>query len=160
MGKNSGFTAFELAVTIAIATVIAAMVMPPYMNWLRGHRLRGAATNLMADLELAKIRAIRENAFVVVQFRADGYTLFLDNGDGAGTEGDWIRNGGEILVRERDLPSGVTIDLAAMTLASHRMRFNGRGIPPEINAAEIITIENTNGQSRIRLNRLGHTETV
>jgi type IV fimbrial biogenesis protein FimT len=160
MERNGGFTAFELAVTIAIATIIAALVMPPYLNWLRGHRLRGATTNLMADLELAKIRAIRENAFVVVQFRVDGYTLFLDNGQGAGTEGDWIQNGGELLVREREMPTGVAIDLATMTLPGQRARFNGRGIPPDIAAAEIITVGNSNGQSQVRLNRLGHMETL
>ena len=60
MRKNSGFTAFELAVSLAIMVIIAALVLPPYLKWLRGHRLRGAVTNLMADLEMAKIKAIRE----------------------------------------------------------------------------------------------------
>lgn len=72
MRKNSGFTAFELAVSLAIMVVIAALVLPPYLHWLRGHRLRGAVTNLMADLEMAKIRAIRENSLVAVQFCQDG----------------------------------------------------------------------------------------
>ena len=55
MRKNSGFTAFELAVSMSIMVVIAALVLPPYLQWLRGHRIRGAVTNLMGDLEMAKI---------------------------------------------------------------------------------------------------------
>ena len=35
MRKNSGFTAFELAVTMAIMVVIAALVLPPYLKRCR-----------------------------------------------------------------------------------------------------------------------------
>ena len=59
MRKNSGFTAFELAVTMAIVVIIAAAALPPYLKWLRGYRLRGAVINMMADLEMAKIGIIR-----------------------------------------------------------------------------------------------------
>jgi type IV fimbrial biogenesis protein FimT len=76
MRKNAGFTTFELAVSLAIMAIIAAAVMPPYLKWLRGHRLRGAVNNLMGDMEMAKIRAIRENALVAVQFCQDRYTIF------------------------------------------------------------------------------------
>ena len=89
MYKNSGFTAFELAVSMAVMVVIAALVLPPYLQWLRGHRLRGAVNNLMGDLEMAKIRAIRENAFVVVSFGQNSYTIFLDNGQPGGVARDW-----------------------------------------------------------------------
>ena len=37
--KNSGFTALELATTIAIVAVIAALIMPPYLKWNRSRRL-------------------------------------------------------------------------------------------------------------------------
>ena len=89
MRKDYGFTALELATTIAIAAVIAALVMPPYLNWLRAQRLRGAVINLTTDLEMAKARAIRENSFVVVQFAADSYKIFLDTGDGLGGPPNW-----------------------------------------------------------------------
>ena len=61
MRRNSGFTAYELAVTLAIVAVMATVTMPSFLSWLTAHRLRGAAINLMADMEMAKIRAIREN---------------------------------------------------------------------------------------------------
>ena len=84
MRKNSGFTAIELSVTLAIMVVVAAFIMPPYLKWQRSYRLRGAVNNLMADVEMAKIRAIRENSFVSVLFQTDKYVVFVDNGEGAG----------------------------------------------------------------------------
>ena len=84
MRKNSGFTALELATTIAILAVIAALAMPPYLRWNRTRRLEGAVVNLTSDLEMAKMRAIRENTFVVIQFSADSYSIALEdvvNGD-------------------------------------------------------------------------------
>ena len=64
MRKKSGFTTYELMVTIAIMAVIAAITMPPYLKWYRGSRLRSAVSSFMVDLEMAKTEAIRENTFV------------------------------------------------------------------------------------------------
>ena len=152
MRKNSGFTAFELAVSMAIMVVIAALVLPPYLKWNREHRLRGAVTNLMADMEMAKIRAIRENALVAVQFCQDGYTIFNENGD---TNYTCVTTGREVY-RDRKLPAGVEFDLGDLTFANYRARFNGRGLPDGLTAARTIPLKNkTNGQE-ITVNRLGY----
>lgn len=156
MHKNSGFSAFELAVALAIMAIIAAFVMPQYLNWLRSYRLRGATTNLVADLEMAKIRAIRENSFVAVQLSADGYTIFVDNGEPSGTSGDWLPNDGEVILRNRDMPAGVRIDLANVTLDNNRTRFNGRGVPPDIANPETIPLTNSVDIKQITINRLGY----
>jgi prepilin-type N-terminal cleavage/methylation domain-containing protein len=152
MRKNSGFTAFELAVSLAIMAIIAALVLPPYLHWLRGHRLRGAVTNLMADLEMAKIRAIRENSLVAVQFCQDSYTIFNENGD---TNYTCTTIGREVY-RSRKLPSGVEIDLGSLTFADNRTRFNGRGLPDGITAGQTIPVKNDTSGQEISLNRLGY----
>ena len=155
--KNSGITALELATVIAIVAVIAALAMPPYLRWMRAHRIEGATTNLTADLEMAKVRAIRENSCVVVEFNADSYSIFVDNGDGGGTAADWNRNGGEILAQERDLPTGVQIDTGSLSFptVATKARFNGRGIPPDIIGPENISIANSVRGRQISINRLG-----
>ncbi len=157
MGKNSGFTALELATTIAIVAVIAALIMPPYLRWNRARRLEGAVVNLTSDLEMAKVRAIRENAFVVVTFGADNYTMFLDTGDGLGGPPNWNRDAGERQILNREMPAGVQIDAGSLTfpMINDRMRFNGRGIPPDIVAPEIIPVANTVRGRQITINRLG-----
>ena len=154
--NQSGFSAFELACALAIMAVIAAFVMPQYLKWLRAYRLRGATTNLVSDLEMAKIRAIRENAFVAVQFEADGYTIFVDNGEPSGTGGDWELNGAEQVLRNRELPAGVRIDLGATDFTDDRTRFNARGIPPEIADPRMVELTNSIKSKQITMNRLGY----
>ena len=156
--KNSGITALELVTTIAIVAVIAALVMPPYLKWNRAHRLGGAATNLTADLEMAKMRAIRENAFVVVEFGAGNYTIFVDNGEGGGSAADWNHNGAEIVAQNRDLPPGVQIDTGSLNFPtiSDKTRFNGRGLPPDIVAPRGIQLANATNSRLITVNRLGY----
>jgi len=154
--RDSGFTAFEVAVTLAIIALLAAMSMPSFLKWLQGHRLRGAAINLVADLEMAKIRAMREGAFVTLQLTSNAYTIFLDDGNGGGVAGDMLRNGGERLLQTRQLPAGVSMPLGQVTLANQRMRFNSRGLPPDVVAAEVIPLVNSIGRKELRINRLGN----
>jgi prepilin-type N-terminal cleavage/methylation domain-containing protein len=152
---NKGFTILEMVVAIAIAAILAGFALPSFVSWQNSSRLRGAAVNLVGDLEMAKIRAIRENSQVVAQFSSEGYTIFVDNGAGGGTAGDWVRNGAEPLVQDRQLPGGVTVDLASLTLTDDRLRFNGKGQPPDVAAGETIPLQNKVGRKSVTLNRLG-----
>jgi prepilin-type N-terminal cleavage/methylation domain-containing protein len=153
--NTDGFTALELAVVIAIVAILASVALPSFVTWQNSYRLRGAAVNLVGDLELAKIRAIRENSNVAVLFNADSYKIFVDNGSGGGTAGDWVRNGDEALVQFRELPAGVRINLTDLTLADDRVRFNGHGQPPDVVAEETIPLQNTVGRKNVTINRLG-----
>ena len=158
--NNSGITALELATTIAIVAVIAALIMPPYLKWNRTRRLEGAVINLTTDLEMAKVRAIRENAFVVVEFGADRYSMFVDTGDGMGGLPNWNRDADEQQIFNRHLPSGVRIDTASLSfpVVNVKTRFNSRGIPPDILAPEIIPVANAGNDRQISVNRLGFIE--
>ena len=155
--NNSGLTALELATTIAIVAVIAAIIMPPYLKWNRERRLEGAVVNLTTDLEMAKVRAIRENAFVVVEFNTDRYTMFLDTGDGMGGFPNWNRDADEQLIFNRQLPTGVQIDTGGLSfpVVNVKTRFNSRGIPPDILSDEIIPLANAANGRQISINRLG-----
>ena len=62
------------------------------------------------------------------------------------------------LVRHREMPTGVLIDIGAMTLVNKRVRFNGRGLPPEVMTNNDISIMNQRGTKTVTLNRLGHLE--
>ena len=151
MRKNSGFTAYELMVTIAIMAVIAAITMPPYLKWWRTSRLQSALSSFTVDLEMAKTEAIRENAFVVVEFYSGSYRIFVDSNK------DWSSSGENVLLN-RVLAPSVSIDTAGLTLPPHndKVRFNSRGIPADIIAPETINITQASNNRQITINRLGN----
>jgi len=152
MKKNSGLTAYELAITIAIMSVIASITLPPYLRWLRTSRMQSAVSNLTADIEMAKTRAIRENAFVVIKFNNDNYTVFVDNNK------DWDPNNGDDVLLDRVLPAGVFIDTANLTFSpfNDKLRFNSRGIPSEIVSEEKIGVNQASNNREVAINRLGN----
>jgi type IV fimbrial biogenesis protein FimT len=160
MRRNSGFTALEVAITLAVIAVLATVSMPSFLKWLHAHRLRGAAINLVADLEMAKVRAIREGSFVAIQLAADNYSMFLDDGAGGGTAGDMIRNGAESLIQLRQLPVGVRVVLGEVSLADNRIRFNSRGLAPDLAVEASIPLANNTGRKDVRVNRLGSLRTL
>ncbi len=160
MRRESGFSAFEVAVTLAVVALLASVSMPSFLRWLQVHRLRGAAINLTADLEMAKVRSIREGAAVTVVFAETEYTLFLDNGAGGGGAGDGIRNGAEPLVLYRQLPAGVRIALSQLTLPDARISFDSRGLASSLTSAAAIPLVNGTGERRIRVNRLGNIRSL
>jgi Tfp pilus assembly protein FimT len=158
--KESGLTAFELAVTLAIIAIMASVTMPPYLKWWRKAQLSGAVSNLAADLEMAKTQAIRENVTVVVEFNAGDYKLFFDTGDGEGGDPNWSRESDEGLILKRNLPPGVQIDTASLSFPteSAKTRFNSRGIPFDIVTPETIPIEQGGRNRQITINRLGNID--
>ena len=152
MQKNSGFTFFEIMIVLAIMAVLAAIAVPNMFAWRIDAKLRGAVENLKGDLNAAKMMAVRENAFVVINFSADRYEVFVDNGAGANAE-NWTRDPDERRIVNRALPTGVTIDLGATDFDSDRTRFNRRGLPE--NLGSVVVAASNGDQQQVQLNRLG-----
>src|SRR5512141_840242 len=99
MKSSKGFSILEAVVVIAVIGIVAAIAIPSLIRQRNSTNLRTAVSMIRGDFEMAQSRAIRENAFVVVQINAagNGYTIFIDNGSGAGgVAGNWLRDGNEI----------------------------------------------------------------
>ncbi len=124
MQKDTGFTILELAVVVAMVAILTAIAIPNTISWRNNAKLNGDVLNFRGDLEMAKLRAIKENANVAVLFNANGYEIFIDNGDGGGVENNWVRDGGEMLLINKQLSDGVTM---ATNFTNSRARFTGRG---------------------------------
>ena len=156
MRNKSGLTLFEMLVVLGLLAIVSAFVIPNILNWRRGVQLRGAATNLKGDLEMAKINAIRENNYVAIVFRdALHYEIFVDNGAGDdGNPKNWIRDGEEHLLRARAMPPGITIDFASTSFGflGKKTRFTGRG---HCTAGSTFLQNEKNDRIRVILNRLG-----
>ena len=161
MKKQNGFTIYELLTTIGIIAVLAIIATPNMISWRSEVRLRGASNNLRADLQMAKLRALRDMTIVAVVFNANGYDIFIDNGAG-GNAGNWNLDADEELIRNRQLPAGVRIALPTTFDSPHnRTRFDGRGFPDAATLSGsgltgTVTLQNSEGsQMPITINRLG-----
>ena len=146
--NNSGFSFYELMVVIAIMGVVAAFAIPSMIGERAETKLRGAVNNLKGDLNMARMRAVKENVPVVVQFYENRYEIFLDNNS------DWILDSGERRIRNRVLPAGVSINLGATDFDSERTRFNPRGTTD--NSGSVMLVNSNGDQRTLELNRLGH----
>jgi hypothetical protein len=100
---------------------------------------------------MAKTEAIRENAFVVVEFYPGNYKIFVDSNK------DW-GSGGEKVLLDRILPPSVSIDTASLTLPTYsdKIRYNSRGIPADIITPKTIRIIQSGDNRQITINRLGN----
>jgi type IV fimbrial biogenesis protein FimT len=148
---DSGYSFMELMVVVAIIAITAAFAIPNLIGRRADVKLQGAVNNLKGDLNVARTMAVRENARVVVLFSENGYQVFVDNGS---TEWNFDP-GEERMVRDRQLPAGVSIDLAATDLDSDRTRFNERGLPDPGNLGTMVLVDGSGGQGQIQMNRLG-----
>jgi prepilin-type N-terminal cleavage/methylation domain-containing protein len=131
MRKYSGFTLIELMVVIAIILILAGITVPNIIAWLPKYRLNQAANDIQSMIQNARLRAIKENARIVILFDPDldgdldgDYMAFVDDMSGGASE--WTREPAtEPLVAIGEVPAGVTIDNTGID--DHRFRFNTRG---------------------------------
>ena len=89
MKRKGGFTIVELVVALAIMGIAVSVAIPGFSRWLPDYRLKSAATDLYANLQLAKMSAVRDNAEWAIYFdpNFDAYQVRFGTGvDGAYTD--------------------------------------------------------------------------
>ncbi|MBW2482109.1 MAG: GspH/FimT family pseudopilin [Deltaproteobacteria bacterium] len=147
--NNSGFSLAELITIMGILSVLAVIAVPNMIGWRSGKQIQGAVENLRGDLQMAKLKAVQENGPVAILFGSNSYQVFLDDGANEGAF-----DAGERLLRDRQLPPGVSIDLFATGFGGlGYARFNTRGLPE--NTGNVV-MDSSNGETRtIGLNRIG-----
>jgi len=127
MRNNSGFTLFELMVVVGIMAILASVAIPGFLGWLPKYRMRSAADEVLSTLQHAKLRAVRENDIVSVNFDFvnNTYLAFLDNGAGANA-GNGTQDAGEATVKNGRMPAGIDLQNSGLGPV---VRFNRRGFP-------------------------------
>ncbi len=101
MRKESGFTLIELMVTMAIVLIMASIAVPTLLSWLPKQRLRGAVTDLVSDIQLTKLSAIKENRDWAMVFDTanDIYYVCSDPGPNFIWDGPPAMTGNDICVK-------------------------------------------------------------
>jgi prepilin-type N-terminal cleavage/methylation domain-containing protein len=123
--NRQGFTLTEVVVTLSVLGIMTAISVPSYISWLPRHRLQTSARQIYDDLNLAKIRAVKDNTDAYITFDAlnNTYFVFLDDVTSNGLY-DAAVPGETILRNNVMLENGVDINFA------NNCGFNNRGMLP------------------------------
>ncbi|MBF0203439.1 MAG: prepilin-type N-terminal cleavage/methylation domain-containing protein, partial [Desulfamplus sp.] len=78
--SNAAFTLVELMVVIGIIAIMSAIAIPNLMN--PEHKLKKAATGLMADMQKTRSQAIKTNEKWQIKFYTDSDSYRIFSGDG------------------------------------------------------------------------------
>lgn len=131
--SHKGFTLIELLVAISIIAIVGLAASPAFIEWNANRQLMKQARNLLSHMQSAKLEAIRNNCDAVVSLNPPGnYQIFLDNGGptGAGTAGDEIFNGDEIIIANVDMETNISMMVEATQFSSTTVPgFTARGLP-------------------------------
>jgi Tfp pilus assembly protein FimT len=79
--RVAGFTLLE---TVVVLCIMAAMVIaiPPMLQWLRQQGVHHALEQLQADLQLARVTAIRQKQVCTVRFNAPAANQYVNASNG------------------------------------------------------------------------------
>ncbi len=146
---SKGFSLVEAVTVLSIISIGTLVATPPLLSWKRNADIRGAAAQLTTSLQLARNYALINQEHVVIRFGSDHYRIFVDNGDGGASPGDWTRTGEEKLLCHHTQPSGVAL---STSFPYDKFRFKGFGR----NQPGTVTMNSSNGRSvKIVVNVLG-----
>ena len=134
--SDQGFTIMELVVVMTLALIIMGIALPNLLSWLPTYRLSAGARQVASDLQLARMKAISQNAKFRLIFNgnvypAATYSFEKDNG------GTWGTESGPF-----GLPNDITVTGVTATSV-----FQPRGtVAP--GTAGTITLENSNSLNK------------
>jgi type II secretion system protein H len=72
INRRNGFTLIELLIVVAIIGILSAIASPSFQTYMGKSRLNGAARMVMSDLMAARMKAIKVNRDVRVDFSTSG----------------------------------------------------------------------------------------
>lgn len=72
---EKGFTLIELLITIAVAGILGAIAVMNAPGMLDSYRVRGAGRQLYSDMQMARLRAIKEGKEWAVEFSGNTYCV-------------------------------------------------------------------------------------
>jgi type IV fimbrial biogenesis protein FimT len=69
--RIGGFSLIELMIGLALLAVLLALGVPEFYSYLRNAKVRSAAENLYAGMQLARAEAVRRNAWIQLVLTTD-----------------------------------------------------------------------------------------
>lgn len=101
---KKGFSFTEVILAVLIIGVLSAIATPTILTWIPSSRLQSASRDLYADMQQAKITAIKENLPATLTFVTVGAA-----GDGTCAGGSYTFTVGGVNVANRTMVNGLCI---------------------------------------------------
>ena len=142
----------ELSVTLGLIGILGAIAVPSYISYLPKHRLQTSARQIYDDLNLAKIRAVKDNKIACIAFDTvnENYTVYLDEDSVIGYTG-----GVDTLIKLNvTLENGVDIT-GTPGLTANTCGFNNRGLMPTGYSSGQVNLTNPTGAESVIVNPAG-----
>ena len=160
--RNLGFTTIELIVTVGVVVALAAVSLPIFRNLSPSYNAKHAARNIVSQMQLARVHAIRNRVTTVAVFYPKDFTVadkansFLIYED---TNNDWIQDPGEPVIFSRTkMPAKVNLQSATFTdngsgepTKTTSCGFDSQGVAARNGAVYVIgnlKLQNDNDQER------------
>ena len=160
--RNLGFTTVELMVTMGVLVALAAVSLPIFHNFSPSYNAKHAARNIVSQMQLARVHAIRNRVTTVAVFYPKDFTVadkansFLIYED---TNKDWVQDPGETVIFSRTkMPAKVNLQSATFTdngsgelTQTTSCGFDSQGVAARNGAVYVIgdvKLQNDNNQER------------
>lgn len=124
MEQDRGFTMFELIISIVIVSILSALAYHSLLKFRQRTQISSFAKLLKTDMNAAKIFAAKANSFVVLQVYENAYELFVDDGTGSASQGDWKCEADEVIITKRIIPPSISM---ACNFPGKHLRFRSYG---------------------------------
>lgn len=150
---NKGMSLAEMLTVISIISILSICSIPPYLAYRNRSIIIGCANELVADMQLARNKALNSGDYVAIIFNDNGYYIFVDNGEEGGRAGDYIINGGEKVLLSKDISP-----LLAMktTFSARRYRFKTFG---RIKPGSVTLDNGSGGRVKVIVSAIGRIRT-
>lgn len=170
---SMGFTTIELIVTVGVIVALAALSIPLINSLSPSYNAKHAARNIVSQMQLARVHAIRNRVTTVVVFypksfvpvdQANSFLIYEDS------DNDWIQDPGEnILLSRTVMPAQVNLLSATFTsngsgelTETTSCGYDSQGTAARTGASYVIgdlTLKNQKNQTRtISFNASGKTK--
>ena len=149
--NRKGFTMTEVAVVLSLIGIMTAISVPSYISWLPRHKLQTSVRQIYDDMQLAKIRAVKDNRNACIQFypATETYTVFFDVDGIPG-----YLNGTDVPIK-----SNVTLENGVDITVANTCGFNNRGMSTTAGLIQVF-LANPTGNMRIDVNTAGNISIV
>lgn len=115
MRSDVGFTLVELMIITGIIGLTAAMAVPRFVEWVARYQLKQAMTEIVGDMNMAKLAAMNRNRQATVTLQQVG-SLVQVSGIAAGQD---VFPTSTFMSRVTTLPGGTaTINFSSMGLST------------------------------------------